>query len=155
MRENVFDEVVSSTIDLLRRNIKKANGKITHTSLIGGFGRSPYLRKRILNEFPIDSPLCIGDLIEDNRGDSVAMRGALFYGSNCSILKPQTGIVEDPYQSPETAEYNKLVCLGIYIKYNLNMSTYASIDIGYDDFSSWSCRDSKNKNDDITEIIHW
>ncbi|KAI7891298.1 uncharacterized protein EV154DRAFT_420532, partial [Mucor mucedo] len=81
MREKVFDEVIDNTIDLLKRQIKKANGNIKYTYLVGGFGGSPYLRKRILKAFPVKSPLYLGVLIQDDRGDIAAMRGAAYYGN--------------------------------------------------------------------------
>lgn len=115
MRENVFDEVINNTIDLLRRQIKKANGKITRTYLVGGFGGSPYLRKRIINEFPEFSSLYIGNLIEDDRGDTAAMRGALIYGIDGSRKEPQSDVVEEDFQSTDTSEYNTLVCLGKFL----------------------------------------
>ncbi|KAI7891318.1 uncharacterized protein EV154DRAFT_420603 [Mucor mucedo] len=86
MREKVFDEVVDNTIDFLKRQIKKANGNIKYTYLVGGFGGSPYLRKRILNEFPFGHPLHIGSLIQDDRGDTAAMRGAAYYGNYPEIF---------------------------------------------------------------------
>ncbi|KAI7875538.1 uncharacterized protein EV154DRAFT_76286 [Mucor mucedo] len=135
MREEVFDEVINNTIELLRRQIKKANGKITRTYLVGGFGGSPYLRKRILNEFPADSPLHIGSLIQDDRGDTAAMRGALIYGIDGSRKEPQSDVVVAHYQNTDTSKYNTLVC----------------IDIGYNG-TSCSYRDLTTKEDTMTEI---
>ncbi|KAG2196471.1 hypothetical protein INT47_012672 [Mucor saturninus] len=138
MREKVFDEVINNTIELLRRQIKKANGDITRTYLVGGFGGSPYLRKRILNEFPADSPLYIGNLIQDDRGDTAAMRGALIYGIDGSRREPQSDVVVAHYQNTNTSKYNTLVC----------------IDIGYNG-TSCSYRDLTIKEDTMTEIVNW
>ncbi|KAI7886386.1 uncharacterized protein EV154DRAFT_17814 [Mucor mucedo] len=138
MREKVFDEVVDNTIDFLKRQIKKANGNITHTNLVGGFGGSPYLRKRILNELPFGHPLHIGSLITDDRGDTAAMRGALIYGIDSSRHETQTDIVLYKYENAATSKYNALVCL----------------DIGYDGIAC-SYRDLRNRDDNMTDIEDW
>ncbi|KAI7891306.1 uncharacterized protein EV154DRAFT_226518 [Mucor mucedo] len=134
MRKMIFDEVINNTLEFVRKQIKKANGKITRTYLVGGFGGSPYLQKRLLNKFPND----IGDLMFDKRGDIATMRGALIYGIDGSRIEPQTDVVMDSYQSPDIFEYNTLVCL----------------DIGYNG-TSCSYRDLRGRNDHMTEIVDW
>ncbi|KAG2196290.1 hypothetical protein INT47_012512 [Mucor saturninus] len=138
MREHVFDEVIDNTIDLLRRQIKKANGNITHTFMVGGFGGSPYLCKRILNEFPAGSELSVGNLINDDRGDTAAMRGAMIYGINESRKDPQSSVVVSKYEDDSTSQYNTLVCL----------------DIGYGG-TACSYKDLRHNSDDMTEITDW
>ncbi|KAI7875533.1 uncharacterized protein EV154DRAFT_606830 [Mucor mucedo] len=138
MRENVFDEVINNTIELVRRQIKKANGEIKRIYLVGGFGGLPYLRKRILNEFPADSPLHIGSLIQDDRGDAAAMRGALVYAIDGSRHEPQSDVVFDTYKNTSTSKYNALICL----------------DIGYDGIVC-SYRDLRNSGDNMTDIVDW
>ncbi|KAI7891303.1 uncharacterized protein EV154DRAFT_464359 [Mucor mucedo] len=86
MREKVFDEVVDNTIGLLKRHIRKANGNIKCTYLVGGFGIIVYLQKRILAACPVGSPFSIGHLVIDNRGDTAAMRGAAYYGNYPEIF---------------------------------------------------------------------
>lgn len=109
MRENVFDGIINSTLDLLRRQIKKANGGIRRTYLVGGFGGSPYLRKRIKKDLGPD----VGELVDDYRGNTAAMRGALIYGIDGSRKDPQSDVVVDKYYDGEnTLQYNTLVCLG-------------------------------------------
>ncbi|KAG2196468.1 hypothetical protein INT47_012669 [Mucor saturninus] len=129
MREKVFDEVVDNTIDFLKKQIKKANGNIKYTYLVGGFGRSPYLCKRILKAFPAESPFCIGALVQDDRGHTAAMRGALIYGIDLSRHEPQPDVVFYKYENSATSQYDTLVCLG---------------DI-----------DLRNKNDSMKDIVYW
>ncbi|KAG2205277.1 hypothetical protein INT47_009542 [Mucor saturninus] len=138
MRDMIFDEVINNALEFVRKQIKKANGKITRTYLVGGFGGSPYLQKRLLNEFPIDSPFYIGNLIMCNRGDIATMQGALSYGIDGGRIEPQTDVVVNSYQSPETFNYNTLICL----------------DIGYSG-TSCSYRDLRSRNDHMTEIVNW
>ncbi|KAG2205245.1 hypothetical protein INT47_009510 [Mucor saturninus] len=138
MREKVFDEVINNTIEFLKRQIKKANGNIKNTYLLGGFGGSPYLRKRILNEFPFGHPLHIGSLIQNDRGDTAAMRGALVYGIEDSRYEPQSDVVFDKYENTSTSKYNALICL----------------DMGYNGIVC-SYRDLRNRNDNMTDIVDW
>ncbi|GAA5810153.1 hypothetical protein MFLAVUS_003572 [Mucor flavus] len=63
--------------------IKKANDDIERTYLVGGFGMSPYLQKRIFKAFWVkgisfpNSQYKIGALITNYRGDSTVMRSAM------------------------------------------------------------------------------
>ncbi|KAI7886387.1 uncharacterized protein EV154DRAFT_17899 [Mucor mucedo] len=138
MREKVFDEVVDNTIDFLKRQIKKANGNIKYTHLVGGFGGSPYLRKRIFNEFSFGHPLHIGSLIQNDRGNTAAMRGALLYGIDSSRHETQTDVILYKYENAATSKYNALVCL----------------DIGYDGIAC-SHRDLRSRDDNMTDIVDW
>lgn len=117
MAKKVFDPVVDNTIELIDRQIKKANGDISRTYLVGGFGGSPYLRKKILKKFhrKSDFPNLVFDsglLITDTAGNSAAMRGAMVYGIDGSRRKPQTDVVEKKFECASTDRYNTLICLG-------------------------------------------
>lgn len=112
MRENVFDGVINNIVEFITRQIKKIDGNITATYMAGRYGGLPYMNKRILNEFPIDSPLSLGHLIQDNMYDTAAMRGALFHGIDASRKEPQSSIVVSKYEDHYTSQYNTLVCLG-------------------------------------------
>ncbi|KAI9261963.1 hypothetical protein EDC94DRAFT_694350 [Helicostylum pulchrum] len=140
----VFDPVIDATIELINRQIKKANGGISRTYLVGGFGGSPYLRKKILKkfykkgtDFP-NSEFESGRLITDTIGNSAAMRGAMVYGIDGSRRKPQTDVVETPFDCASTDKYNTLICL----------------DIGYLT-TSCSYRNLKNESDEMTDITDW
>ncbi|GAA5809045.1 hypothetical protein MFLAVUS_002448 [Mucor flavus] len=144
MARKVFDTVVDNTIELIDRQIKKANGGISRTYLVGGLGGSPYLRKKILKKFyrkdtkfP-NSEFESGRLITDTAGNSAAMRGAMVYGIDGSRRKPQTDVVEKPFECASTDRYNTLICL----------------DIGYLT-TSCSYRNLKEESDEMTDITDW
>ncbi|KAG2236128.1 hypothetical protein INT48_006144 [Thamnidium elegans] len=144
IRKEVFDPVVDATIELINRQIKKANGGISRTYLVGGFGGSPYLRKKILktfykkdSNFP-NSEFESGQLITDTAGNSAAMRGAMVYGIDGSRRSPQTDVVEKTFECASTDEYNTLICL----------------DIGYLT-TSCSYRNLKNESNEMTDITDW
>lgn len=118
MRKLVFKDVVKSTIDLIDRQIKKANGDIDRTYLVGGFGGSPYLRKMIKKhflkkgtKFP-ETKFDTGTLITDDLGNSAAMRGAMVYGIDGSRRAPQSDVAEKMFKYNKTDKYNALICLG-------------------------------------------
>ncbi|GAA5801212.1 hypothetical protein HPULCUR_006655 [Helicostylum pulchrum] len=144
MRTQVFEEVTKRTLILIDRQIKKANCDIKRTYLVGGFGNSPYLQKRILKAFYIkgtffpNSLYRIGTLITDYNGNSAAMRGAMVYGIDGSRRQPQTDVVERKFGNASTDKYNTLICL----------------DIGYLS-TSCSYRDLGNESDEMTEITNW
>ncbi|KAI9261965.1 hypothetical protein EDC94DRAFT_609376, partial [Helicostylum pulchrum] len=140
IQTQVFEEVTKRTLTLIDRQIKKANYDIKRTYLVGGFGNSPYLQKRILKAFPVKSTSFpnkqykIGTLITDDNGNSAAMRGAMVYGIDGSRRKPQTDVVEKKFVD----EYNTLICL----------------DIGYLS-TSCSYRNLGITSDKMTEITNW
>lgn len=113
MREVVFDQVIESTLDLLKRQIDKANGNIKRTYLVGGFGCSPYLQKRVQKHFTNEETgeCAVGQLVIDTRGNTAAMRGALYYGIDGSRRDPQSDIVEIEFRTSKD-EFNTLVCIG-------------------------------------------
>ncbi|KAI9256386.1 hypothetical protein EDC94DRAFT_565454 [Helicostylum pulchrum] len=126
MRTQVFEEVTKRTLILIDRQIKKANCDIKRTYLVGGFGNSPYLQKRILKAFYIkgtffpNSLYRIGTLITDYNGNSAAMRGAMVYGIDGSRRQPQTDVVERKFGNASTDKYNTLICLGKESIFNIH-----------------------------------
>ncbi|KAG2237182.1 hypothetical protein INT48_006586 [Thamnidium elegans] len=144
MRTEVFEDVTKRVLSLIDTQIKKANSNIERTYLVGGFGCSPYLQKRILKAFYINgtsfpnSQYRIGALITDDKGSSAAMRGAMVYGIDQSRRKLQTDIVERKFGYASNDKYSTLICL----------------DIGYGS-TSCSYRDLENESDEMTEITDW
>ncbi|GAA5809043.1 hypothetical protein MFLAVUS_002446 [Mucor flavus] len=144
IRTEVFEEVTRRTLTLIDRQIKKANYDIKRMYLVGGFGNSPYLQKRILKAFSVkgtsfpNRQYKIGSLITDDKGNSAAMRGAMVYGIDGSRRKPQTDVVEKKFESTPVDKYNTLICL----------------DIGYLS-TACSFRDLGSESDKMTEIIDW
>ncbi|KAG2237184.1 hypothetical protein INT48_006588 [Thamnidium elegans] len=144
MRTEVFEDVTKRILSLIDTQIKKANSNIERTYLVGGFGCSPYLQKRILKAFYINgtsfpnSQYRIGALITDDKGSSAAMRGAMVYGIDQSRRKLQTDIVERKFGYASNDKYSTLICL----------------DIGYGS-TSCSYRDLENESDEMTEITDW
>ncbi|GAA5808987.1 hypothetical protein MFLAVUS_002387 [Mucor flavus] len=144
IRTEVFEEVTRRTLILIDRQIKKANYNIKRMYLVGGFGNSPYLQKRILKAFSVkgtsfpNRQYKIGSLITDDKGNSAAMRGAMVYAIDSSRRKTQTDVVEKKFESTPVDKYNTLICL----------------DIGYLS-TACSFRDLGSESDKMTEIIDW
>ncbi|KAI8056371.1 hypothetical protein BDF21DRAFT_430654, partial [Thamnidium elegans] len=144
MRTQVFEEVTKRILTLIDKQIKKPNANIERIYLVGGFGSSPYLQKRILRAFYIKDNLLpnrkyrIGTLITGKYSSSATMRGAMVYGIDGSRQKPETDIVERKFEYASTDKYNTLICL----------------DIGYLS-TSCSYRDLGNESDEMIEITNW
>lgn len=47
LRENVFDEVITKIQGLVRDQIAHTNGTVKEVLLAGGFGKNPYLKKKL------------------------------------------------------------------------------------------------------------
>jgi hypothetical protein len=47
LRENVFDKVITKVQGLVRDQIANTNGRVKRVLLAGGFGRNPYLKKKL------------------------------------------------------------------------------------------------------------
>jgi hypothetical protein len=77
--KNLFDKAVDGVLSLLRRQIAAApRHEIKTVFLVGGFGASPYLRKRIEDEFGKSN----FEIVVPKRPLSAVMRGAIDYGLN-------------------------------------------------------------------------
>lgn len=47
LREEVFDQVITKVQGLVRHQIARTSGEVKKILLVGGFGRNPYLKKRL------------------------------------------------------------------------------------------------------------
>lgn len=84
----VFDPVVDKVISCIHSQIKKSHTTIDTLFLLGGFGQSPYLYKKIHEEF-ITSTNTINNLIVPKDGYRASMRGGVFYGIDCVNIVPK------------------------------------------------------------------
>lgn len=128
MAKEIFDPIVDTTIELLKKQIRKIYGPVVATFLVGGFGRNPYLQYRIRETFKIEENERIigykcGILRDDENGNLAAMRGALYYGLDGSRKPAQTDIIEADYTQKEATgpngddfiagNYDTLICYGM------------------------------------------
>lgn len=84
----VFDPVVDKVISCIHSQIKKSHTTIDTLFLLGGFGQSPYLHKKIHEEF-ITSTNTINNLIVPKDGYRASTRGGVFYGIDCENIVPK------------------------------------------------------------------
>ncbi|GAN05310.1 conserved hypothetical protein [Mucor ambiguus] len=118
--EEVFDEVVDRTIQLLDMQIEKIRTKdsIKATFLVGGLGDNPYLNQRIREYFNMgkDKFKC-GMIINSEYGDLATMRGAVHYGIESAFGAPQANIatLESPKDQLNLVpgEFDVLICYDI------------------------------------------
>jgi hypothetical protein len=100
---------VNKILNLLKQQISNVYANIDATFLIGGFGKSPYLQKRIKKKL---RPL-IGRLLLPPDGDLAAMKGAIMYGVNMPRMLNKPVIRLDSfYDTPSSNPYEVLVCIG-------------------------------------------
>jgi hypothetical protein len=114
----VFDPIVEKTIDLIENQIKKANSaQIYATFLLGGFGKSNYLKRKIEERFEGDHKA--GKVIQDEmvKGETAAMRGAIYFGlealrtvQEANIVPLPLGFEKEAYFGPSRFEI--LLCIG-------------------------------------------
>jgi hypothetical protein len=162
MRKVVFDQVIKNTLHLLQRQVDKVNGNIKRIYLDGGFGCSPYLQKRIKERFAKNNKCEIGKLAVNTRGNTAAMRGALYYGIDGSRRPPQSDIAINQYNAGKIHQFEVLICLcntmhdWIYIFYmHKRAPIQLSIDVGYNG-TACSYRDLNNTSEkDMKEITEW
>ncbi|KAG2200128.1 hypothetical protein INT47_012409 [Mucor saturninus] len=77
--KHVFDPVVETVTLLIRKQIKKSHTQIDTLFLLGGFGQSPYLYKKLHHEF-ITSTNMVSHLIVPEDGYRASMRGGIYFG---------------------------------------------------------------------------
>ncbi|OAD75268.1 hypothetical protein PHYBLDRAFT_71969 [Phycomyces blakesleeanus NRRL 1555(-)] len=77
LREKVFDPVVEQVFELISGQLRKALN-ISTIFLVGGFGQSKYLLKRIKEKFVSK----VVSIAAPNRGEMAVTRGAVLYGLN-------------------------------------------------------------------------
>lgn len=135
MKEKVFDQVVEDTIDLLRQQINKSKGNvkkridpltqeekkphydgIKQIYLVGGFGTSKYLCKKILNEFFVKDSKTkkyeVDELVMAGvNTELAAMKGAAYYGDDGNKRASQREIVKNSLDDSNDG-YDVLVCIG-------------------------------------------
>ncbi|KAG0006649.1 hypothetical protein BGZ65_005613 [Modicella reniformis] len=75
MRELVFDPVVNQVLGLIDGQLNQAQ-QCSAIFLVGGFGSSPYLHKRVQQEFEVRVPL----IRYPPRPDLAVVRGAVYHG---------------------------------------------------------------------------
>ncbi|GAN09918.1 hypothetical protein MAM1_0303d09451 [Mucor ambiguus] len=86
--KHVFDPVVSKVISLIRKQIRKSCTTIDTLFLLGGFGQSPYLQKKLHEEF-ITSTNSVQRIIVPENGYRASMRGGIHYGLLCAKAIPE------------------------------------------------------------------
>ncbi|KAI9015299.1 hypothetical protein CLU79DRAFT_707698 [Phycomyces nitens] len=99
LRENVFEPVVKQVLKLISDQIKQSKKQIDAIFVVGGFGQSKYLGKRIKETFNGK----VGLISVPSRGEISVMRGAVMLGLNPSkvshrVLRRTYGlIVNEPF----------------------------------------------------------
>lgn len=84
----VFDPVIENVVSLIAKQIKKSHTKIDTLFLLGGFGQSPYLYKKLHQEF-ITSTNSVTHLIVPEDGYRASMRGGIYFGIDCIDMIPR------------------------------------------------------------------
>lgn len=130
MAKKIFDPIVDTTVELLKKQIRKIYGPVVATFLVGGFGKNPYLQYKIKEAFKIEENGVVtgykcGGLHDDDDGNLAAMRGALYYGLDGSRKPAQTDIIEADYTQKESTgsngddfiaeNYDTLICYGMIL----------------------------------------
>lgn len=100
--KHVFDPVIETVKLLIGKQIKKSHTKIDTLFLLGGFGQSPYLYKKLHHEF-ITSTNMVYHLIVPENGYRASMRGGIYFGLDNSGFMPQFR----DYEHPLDEKYNK------------------------------------------------
>jgi hypothetical protein len=121
--KHVFDPVVSTVMVLIRKQIKKSYTTIDTLFLLGGFGQSPYLYKKLHEEF-ITSTNAVKHLVVPEDGYRASMRGGVHYGMDCSKVIPEV-YLKDEYgaflkHSVDFPSDHTLVAIGIIDTYSVN-----------------------------------
>lgn len=83
LRQRVFEPVVNQVLDLIEEQIQLSNVKLDAIFLVGGFGQSTYLYRRILAEFRSR----VGSIGVPPRGELAVVRGAVYFGLNPYMVK--------------------------------------------------------------------
>ncbi|KAI9015288.1 hypothetical protein CLU79DRAFT_765983, partial [Phycomyces nitens] len=76
LRENVFEPVVKQVLELISDQITQSKKRINTIFVVGGFGQSKYLGKRIKKTFAAR----VGSIAVPSRGEISVMRGAVMFG---------------------------------------------------------------------------
>lgn len=112
----VFDPVVKEVILLIENQIRNANSKIDTTYLLGGFGNSPYLVRKVKKHFNRNEAGEIKNSeINKSPGEVAAMRGAIYCGLDSLRSTQLTSIetVRFKDQRFDPNDYSILLCFDI------------------------------------------
>ncbi|KAI7894377.1 uncharacterized protein EV154DRAFT_415168, partial [Mucor mucedo] len=90
----VFDPIIEEVIALIEKQISKSHTIIDTLFLLGGFGQSPYLHKKLHEEF-ITSSNTVKNLIVPEDGYRASMRGGIYYGIDCVESIPKLSLKDD------------------------------------------------------------
>ncbi|KAG2212328.1 hypothetical protein INT47_001688 [Mucor saturninus] len=90
----VFDPIIEEVIALIEKQISKSHTIIDTLFLLGGFGQSPYLHKKLHEEF-ITSSNTVKNLIVPEDGYRASMRGGVYYGIDCVESIPKLSLKDD------------------------------------------------------------
>ncbi|KAG2234225.1 hypothetical protein INT48_001944 [Thamnidium elegans] len=93
----VFDPVVENVMSLVRKQIRKSHTTIETLFLLGGFGQSPYLYKKLHYEF-ITCTNAIQHLIVPEDGYRASMRGGIYHGIDCIDIIPKVPVKSKMFQ---------------------------------------------------------
>jgi hypothetical protein len=113
--KHIFDPIVDQVISLIRKQITKSHTTVDTLFLLGGFGQSPYLYKKIHEEF-ITSTNAISHLVVPKNGYRASMRGGLYFGLDCADdvfkNKKKEYFADSPKKYIRYGSYNYLVIIG-------------------------------------------
>ncbi|KAL0094255.1 hypothetical protein F4703DRAFT_1787960 [Phycomyces blakesleeanus] len=76
LREDVFEPVVKQVLDLISDQINQSRTQIDAIFLVGGFGQSRYLGRRVKEIFKPK----VGSIYVPSRGEMAVVRGAVMFG---------------------------------------------------------------------------
>ncbi|KAI9015292.1 hypothetical protein CLU79DRAFT_820496 [Phycomyces nitens] len=126
LREIVFEPVVKQVLELISDQITQSKKQIDALFVVGGFGQSSYLGKRIKETFERR----VGSIAIPDRGEISVMQGAVMFGLNPSkvshrVLRRTYGIranrpfdpLKDPADKKDTAPDNELICRDCFFVY--------------------------------------
>ncbi|KAL0083644.1 hypothetical protein J3Q64DRAFT_1641945 [Phycomyces blakesleeanus] len=126
LREDVFEPVVKQVLNLISGQINQSQKQIDAIFLVGGFGQSRYLGKRVQDTFKDK----VGNICVPSRGEISVMRGAVMFGVDPAkvshrILRRTYGIhiskpfdsLLDPPEKKYTAADGEIRCLDHFYVY--------------------------------------
>ncbi|KAI9496758.1 hypothetical protein BDB00DRAFT_881869 [Zychaea mexicana] len=104
--EHVFEPVVQKVLDLIDAQVRQSHVPLDAVFLVGGFGQSEYLRRRVIDEFSRR----VGFIGVPPRGELAVVRGAVYFGLNPRMVTErvsrrtygvETRMVFDARQDPQ------------------------------------------------------
>ncbi|CDH58515.1 actin-like atpase domain-containing protein [Lichtheimia corymbifera JMRC:FSU:9682] len=104
--EHVFEPVVRKVLTLIDEQLRQSPVALDAIFLVGGFGQSEYLRRRVIDEFANR----VGFIGVPPRGELAVVRGAVYFGLNPQMVTErvsrrsygvETRMVFDPRLDPQ------------------------------------------------------